>query len=536
MQHETNQTSAMGKVVDSNYGLELSILGQTSSRSYTRLLYCFPLPVFISHNDTQSLVHMFRLATDQLIVKWPFLGSKIRLRNPEDPAGPVELFWTRDENPLSFDEHRWFSTAGVLRFKGVEEWGEKGAPDYSKLASWGVPPSVLKDYELCHVPHEPSLEGRGGWPVYQITVNFTIGGLMICACFANSVIDSYAHGIIFEEFSKQVRGRRRPVNEMDKSVGQTQDRNKQIDMAAHAGKNIDWTKESCPEFLPPKPPLLEEPVGLAGITVSSKSRSSKSRYSKFKTSTVLGRVFSFPIKLLERRHQGLQKHISTDTAGRPEVAYQLEDMLVAWVWGSIVRARIRKEPKDTKDFSKHVPSQLAVSMNARSRLGIPDGEKYLRNAILYNCVELKSSDMLKEESTGPRMKLHRATRTLHDKTQSFDYEAIRIRLGYMSAIRKQPGSLEYQVDSADENDVIVDWLLAPGRVTYFGSFDIGGRIIELGYPEFVRELPGSDAPGRCAILPRHPDPKAPFEVYIQLDEDGMERMTTYLRVDGVHCI
>lgn len=207
----------MSKVVDYNYGLELSILGQTSSRAYTRLLYCFPLPPFTSHNETQSLVHMFRLATDQLIVKWPFLGSKIRLRNPEDDAGPVELFWTRDKNPLSIDKHRWFSTAGVLRFKGVEEWGEKGAPDYTKLASCGVPPSMLKDYELCHVPHLPSLEGREGWPVYQITVNFTIGGLMICVCFANSVIDSYAHGIIFEEFSRQVRHRRRPVNEMDES-------------------------------------------------------------------------------------------------------------------------------------------------------------------------------------------------------------------------------------------------------------------------------------------------------------------------------
>ncbi|KAL6412731.1 hypothetical protein AUP68_03936 [Ilyonectria robusta] len=331
-------------------------------------------------------------------------------------------------------------------------------------------------------------------------------------------------------------------------------------MTALARVNIDWTRESCPELLPPTPPSLKGPVGPAGITASSKyglsksksskskssesksskSKSSESKPSKSKPPSVTGRVFSFPMKVLERQQQLLHTHFCTDTAGRPKVTYQLGEILVAWVWGSMVRARIREDTEDTKGrhlpFSKHVPTLLTFSMNVRSQLGIPDGEKYLRNAILYNCVELKSSDMIRKEGMEPGKILHRVTRTFHNRAQSFDAKAVRIRLEYMSRIWEHPGSVEYQADSADENDVIVDWLLAPGRQTYFGSALISGQTIELGQPEFVRELPGSHAPGRCAVLPRNLGHKVPFEVYIQLDEDAMERLTERLKRGGVRCI
>lgn len=237
----------------------------------------------------------------------------------------------------------------------------------------------------------------------------------------------------------------------------------------------------------------------------------------------------FPMEVLEHQHQMLQKHIPTDTAGRPEATYQLGETLVAWVWASIVRARIRKDTEDTKRW------QLAFSMNVRSQLGIPDGEKYLRNATLYNCAKLKTSAMLKDKGTAPGKILHRATRALHNQAQSFHSEAVCNRLGYMSAICKYPGSLEYDVDTADENGVIVDWLIAPGRQADFGSAVIAGKNIELGQPQFVRELPGSDAPGRCAILPRSSGSSTPFEVYIQLEEDAMERLTRGLGEAGVYC-
>lgn len=306
-------------------------------------------------------------------------------------------------------------------------------------------------------------------------------------------------------------------------------------MAALAGKNIDWTKESCEEFRPKKPPSLEEPAGLAGITGSSRSMPSRS-----KPPSVTGRVFSFPIEALERQQQLLQTDFRTDAAGRPKVKYELGEILVAWLWGSLVRARIREYTEDTKGrhlpFSKHVPSILTFSTDVRPQLGIRNGEKYLRTATLYNCVKLKSSDMIWKEGMAIDKVLNRITRTFHSRAISFDAKAVRIRLGYMSRIWEHPGSLEHQVDSADENDVVIDWWHAPGRQIYFGSFDIGGQIIELGQPQFVRELPGSDDPGRCAILPRNPDPTAPFDVYIQLDEDAMERMTTDLEIDGVYCV
>ncbi|KAF7550404.1 hypothetical protein G7Z17_g5753 [Cylindrodendrum hubeiense] len=394
-------------------GTELSILDQASSRHFNRLLYCFPLPSNLGNNATEVLVNDFRVATDQIIDKWPFLASRIRLSQPEEPAGEVELFWDMDQMPLDCDRHRWFSTKDVLLFKRVNQWGERRAPKYQDLVVRGVPPSMLREYGSWHVPHATGLQDHQGQPVYQITVTFVRGGLMLGVCYANSVLDSYAHAIVFEELARQVRDPKERVQTKHPSV-----------------------------------------------------------------------------EALYERHRVIQG------TWRPGVTIELGHTLAAWIWVSIVRARGRRDTWRT---------HLAYSVDVRNQLWIPDDEMYLRNTTLYNRVPMASSTVFQGgNSLAPDKVVEHAARAIHLEAQKFNPDAVHRRLGYMATICQDPGSLKYDVNTVEKNDVIIDSLIAAGGEADFGSVPVGRSMIELGQPRF-------------------------------LEEDAMARLTTGLRAVGVHC-
>ncbi|KAK7421420.1 hypothetical protein QQZ08_009975 [Neonectria magnoliae] len=204
---------------------------KTSSRHYTRLLYCFPIPETVSAADTETLVSCFRHASSQIQAKWPFLGGKIRLYRPEEPAGPVKLCESRDRDGWVCNGNGLFSTDGVLSVKRVHDWGPGEVPSYRDLAARGVPPDMIRSRDYCRISHLPDLAAETGAVVYHIGLNFIRGGLMLCVCYSNLVLDYTAHAIILEELALQVSMPCKEVRERDRTGEKTYPDNQPWDVA-----------------------------------------------------------------------------------------------------------------------------------------------------------------------------------------------------------------------------------------------------------------------------------------------------------------
>lgn len=148
-------------------------------------------------------------------------------------------------------------------------------------------------------------------------------------------------------------------------------------------------------------------------------------------------------------------------------------------------------------------------------------EGYPRNTTLYIPVTLYRSLVTSKMKDRPHPVHIAAVEAIQRQCADFSTS---YRLAYLAAIAQHPGSLEYDIEPEEDNGVIIDRLNAAGGDLDFGTVREDKIEVQLGQPQFVRELLIDPSPGRCAILPRMNDLNIPLEMYLHLKEEAM----TYL--------
>ncbi|KPM39301.1 hypothetical protein AK830_g7223 [Neonectria ditissima] len=426
-------------------GTELSILDQASSRRYTRLLYCYSLPESISYENTEFLVERFSYATGQILAKWPFLTCRIRLCDPRHSAGRVKLFNLQSQRSCAYNEHNQFCTDGVLSVKRISDWHPK-VPNYRDLAKQGMSPDTIRSSDYCRPL--PNLKDDYA-VVYHISLNFIRGGLVLCVCYMNSVLDNAANSFIFEQFARGLTRPRSRNPGQDASVRTTRDHIRYINRLGARGSCLidQFLSKRCPEFDPPRPVLLAHPLPTDGIHAS---------YSP--SDSVVGKVFKFPVSGLKK----LRREIAQVT-GEPAIGSQHPGMILkAWLWVLMLQARF---PRGILDTQK---SSLAFTVDVRGGLDIALNE-HVRNATLYGYATLPYLGPLRLGTPFDRcFTIADAFRSLRSAAQSLNLHGITTRLGYLEYISNNPGSLKYNLNCSSGSDVIID------------SFDWSGGNPDLG--------------------------------------------------------
>ncbi|KAL8692495.1 MAG: hypothetical protein Q9218_002498 [Villophora microphyllina] len=434
--------------------IALSVLDQLPfMRTYTQILLCFPV---VSERKRSEAVDALKKATAKILELVPSLAGQVQ--NHQDEISPSPSSGTFRVVPYAHPD------GSALRVKFLDGW-----TSYDDLRNAKAPASMLDGAVLAPEKGFPNhYTNADVTPAFIVQANFIPGGLILCFSGMHNVMDGNGLGQVIKLFATLCRGEVPPTEDL---------------------KSANFDRNQLPVSLGPGQSPLSHPEVVLKHT--DEARKEKSKYSPPSTWAYF-RISGTNLKTLKT--QG-SRNLS------PSVPYiTTNDVLTAYVWRAITRARFPSLPPDPTKASL-----LLRAVNGRRILDPPISSSYLGNIVTCACNKIPIKTLTESLFSD-------LTQAIRKETNSITDQHVR---SFATLIREEPdrNKIVFDMDDPEADSLVSSWATLPVW-EHFGGV--------LGKPEFLRRPTGEPWRGVCYVMPKGPD--GSIDLLISLTDEEMKRL------------